>query len=87
MVDEWSKALYGKQSVYAIFFDFSKAFDLVDPELLLAKLNKLLPPMTTRWIANYLHGRKQRVNAGWLGLKISGQLSNDIKLSELKFWL
>ena len=64
VVDEWSKALDGKQSVYAIFFDFSKAFDLVDHELLLAKLNKLLPPMTTRWIANYLHGRKQRVKAG-----------------------
>jgi len=53
-----------KKTVYAIFFDFCKAFDLVDHELLRAKLDKYLPPMTTRWISSYLHGRKQRVKVG-----------------------
>ena len=61
VIDDWSRAIDNKQTVYAIFFDFSKAFDLVDHELLLKKLRDLLPPMSTKWIANYLSDRQQRV--------------------------
>ena len=45
----------------AIFFDFAKAFDLVDHEILLTKLEKILPSWLTSWIASYLINRKQRV--------------------------
>ena len=61
VIDDWSRALDNKQAVYAIFFDFSKAFDLFDHQLLMSKLAALLPPMATRWIAHYLSDRKQRV--------------------------
>ena len=44
----------------AIFFDFAKAFDLVDHELLLEKLQRLLPTWLVSWIAAYLSGGKQR---------------------------
>jgi hypothetical protein len=38
VVEDWNHAKYIKNSVEAIFFDFSKAFDLVDHETLLTKL-------------------------------------------------
>ena len=45
-----------------MFFDFSKAFDLVDYELFLRKLSTLLPRWIVSWIAAYLHDRVQRVH-------------------------
>jgi hypothetical protein len=45
----------------AIFFDFAKAFDIVDHERLLLKIEKMLPQWLIKWIANWLQGRKQRV--------------------------
>ena len=44
-----------------IFFDFAKAFHLVDHEVLLTNLDRLLPNWLTSWIASYLSNRKQRV--------------------------
>ena len=44
-----------------MFFDFSKAFDLVDHNILLNKINKYLPEWITQWIAQYLSNRSQRV--------------------------
>ena len=61
VIDDWSRAMDRKQTVYAIFFEFSKAFDLVDHQLLLQKIGRLLPPMAVRWITSYLNGRRQRV--------------------------
>ena len=61
VVDDWSKALDQRKSVHAIFFDFSKAFDLVDHRILLDKLAKILPVCITSWIAEYLSNRSQRV--------------------------
>ena len=51
----------GKSTVIAIFFDFAKAFDLVPHDLLLLKLDKVLPSWLVKWIAAYLSNRKQRV--------------------------
>ena len=46
----------------AIFFDFSKAFDLIGNELLLEKLLKLeIQTWLVSWVASYLINRKQRV--------------------------
>jgi hypothetical protein len=61
VIDDWSMAIDNKESMTAIFFDFAKAFDLVDHEILLTKLTRLLPDWLTSWIASYLTKRKQRV--------------------------
>ena len=63
VVEDWSQANDTKQQVYAIFFDFAKAFDLVDHRHLLTKLSAqgLLEPWTISWLAAYLSDRKQRV--------------------------
>ena len=50
-----------KYSVFAIFFDFVKAFDILVHEVLLQKLEKQLPIWLVSWIAAYLINRKQRV--------------------------
>jgi hypothetical protein len=61
VIDDWSMAIDRKESMLAIFFDFAKAFDLVDHEILLTKLDSLLPSWLVSWIASYLTKRKQRV--------------------------
>ena len=61
LIDDWSMAIDKKESILAIFFDFAKAFDLVNHEILLVKLQKILPSWVTSWIAAYLAQRKQRV--------------------------
>ena len=61
VVEDWSLTKEQKQTVLAIFFDFSKAFDLVDHEIILLKLLKHgLPPWLISWIASYLLNRSQR---------------------------
>ena len=61
VIEDSSFSVDRNKSVLAIFFDFSKAFDLVDHELLLEKLLKLeLPTWLVSWIASYLINRKQR---------------------------
>ena len=61
VIDDWGKAVDQNQTIQAIFFYFSKSFDLVDHEILLKKLEKILPKWITSWIAAYLTNRKQRV--------------------------
>ena len=61
VIEDSSFSVDRSKSVLAISIDFSKAFDLVDPELLLEKLLKLeLPTWLVSWIASYLINRKQR---------------------------
>ena len=64
VTDNWGQAMDVKKTIVAIFFDFAKAFDLVDHELLLEKLQRLLPTWLRSWIAAYLSGRKQQVKVG-----------------------
>ena len=47
--------------MHAIFFDFSKTFNLFNHEILLSKIQKILPKWMTSWIAEYLTNRRQRV--------------------------
>lgn len=63
VLEDWNQAIDQKASVHAVFFDFSKAFDLVDHQLLLTKISKLLSPWLVSWIAAYLTDRKQRVTS------------------------
>jgi hypothetical protein len=62
VLDDWNFAKDQKRAIIAIFFDFAKAFDMVNHELLLEKLVALnLPGWLTSWIAAFLTDRKQRV--------------------------
>jgi hypothetical protein len=44
VIDDWERALDNKKTIQAVFFYFSKAFDLVNHKRLMQKLKKLLPP-------------------------------------------
>ena len=61
VIEDWSQASDQHKQLLAIFFDFEKAFDLVDHALLLAKLSKYLPAWLISWLASYLAERQQRV--------------------------
>ncbi|XP_065643027.1 uncharacterized protein LOC136074618 [Hydra vulgaris] len=61
IIKDWSHAKDNNKSIYAIFFDFEKAFDLVSHDKLLLKLVNILPSWLTSWIAAYLSNRQQRI--------------------------
>ena len=62
VLDDWGRAIDdGHQKVISIFFDFAKAFDLVDHVRLLFKITPLLPQWLINWIVSWLSDRKQRV--------------------------
>ena len=62
LIDQWEEAIDNKKTIHSVFFDFQKAFDLVDHQILLNKLKRFkLPEWITSWIAQYLSGRRQRV--------------------------
>jgi hypothetical protein len=63
VIEDWSYARDQNLPTQAIFFDFAKAFDLVDHKILLEKLISQLPAWLVSWIAAYLSDRKQRVKA------------------------
>ncbi|XP_058032073.1 RNA-directed DNA polymerase from mobile element jockey isoform X1 [Ahaetulla prasina] len=57
-----TKLVDQRNAVNIIYLDFSKAFDKVDHNLLLDKVEKCgLDSTTTRWIRNWLTNRTQRV--------------------------
>ena len=67
MIHRWSEAT-DKLDHYVIrvaLLDFSKAFDLINHNILLAKLKQYdLPPHIRRWIATFLLDRTQQVKIG-----------------------
>ena len=64
VIEDWEWARDQKLAIHAIFFDFAKAFESIDHEILLALINELLPNWLTSWIAAYLSKRQQRVKVG-----------------------
>ena len=64
VIDDWGETKDRKDEITAIFFDFAKAFDLVDHGVLLEKLDGLFPQWLCRLIAEYLRSRVQRVKTG-----------------------
>jgi len=59
---KWLTALEDGGSVRALFVDFRKAFDLVDQNILITKLNKFnIPNCLLQWFQSYLSHRSQRV--------------------------
>ena len=64
VLHDWSEAKDHNEPVTAIFFNFAKAFDLLDHVILLTKLKKFLPRWLISWIAAYLTDRFQRIKSG-----------------------
>ena len=64
VIDDWGETKDRKDEITAIFFDFAKAFDLVDHGVLLEKLDRIFPEWLSRLIAAYLSLRRQRVKIG-----------------------
>ena len=60
--DKWSEELDNKNSIYAIYLDFQKAFDSVPHQRLLLELKGYeIQGRLPKWIENFLKDRKQRV--------------------------
>ena len=60
LVDKITKALDNKECVIGIFLDISKAFDTIDHEILLLKLEKYGTQGTEQqWLNDYLSNRRQ----------------------------
>ena len=73
MFHHWLRATDGTSStVRTILLDFRKAFDLVDHNILVAKLFSIgVKPTAVNWVIDFLRHRKQRVKinnivSGWL---------------------
>ncbi len=62
MIDEWVGLMLGNKITGILFVDFSKAFDMVDHNLLLIKLKKYnFHDNSLAWFKSYLSNRKQIV--------------------------
>ena len=76
MLEEWKKALDKKDNAGAILTDLSKAFDSLNHELLIAKLNAYgFDKESLEFIRSYLKERKQRTKVGsyystWKSIKL-----------------
>ena len=75
MVDSWLKALNAGKLVGCVMVDFRKAFDLVDHQILLKKIQSYKCSYSClSWFKSYLFHRTQRV-------AINNELSETSKLS------
>jgi Reverse transcriptase (RNA-dependent DNA polymerase) len=58
IIDQWARALDGGESAWAVFVDFTKAFDRVDHTLLLNEMLTLGAPfLLVEWMYYFLKGR------------------------------
>ena len=63
MIDRWLKTVDKGELIGAVFLDLSKAFDLLDHELLLQKLQKYKCSYTSlQWVPSYLNDRRHIVS-------------------------
>ena len=75
MADDWLHAIDIGRIIAALFVDLKRAFDTVDPPVLLTKLKrKGASDLALRWFKSYLNNRKQQV-------EIRGATSNSKNLS------
>ena len=74
ITDKWLKEMDDSKLVGTVFMDLSKAFDLVNHDVLRSKLVKYhLSPKALEWFTSYLSNRSQRCF-------ISGSLSSPLEL-------
>ena len=65
ITDRIQKAIENGQFSCGIFLDFSKAFDTVNHDILISKLNHYgVRGIAKEWFISYLHNRKQHVSIG-----------------------
>lgn len=65
LVTDLNQYNHNNQSSACVFIDFSKAFDCIQPNILLKKLKSYgLSVATLKWFANYFSGRTQMVRIG-----------------------
>ena len=65
IVDKIVQSLKKKESVIGVFLDFSKAFDTIDHNILLNKLDKYgIRGIANQWMKSYLSQREQAVQYG-----------------------
>uniref|UniRef100_A0A914P0M0 Reverse transcriptase domain-containing protein n=1 Tax=Meloidogyne incognita TaxID=6306 RepID=A0A914P0M0_MELIC len=61
-MQDWYNSLDRKIGTDVIYFDFQKAFDKVDHEILIRKLQEIkIDKLTIRWVANFLNNRSHIV--------------------------
>lgn len=69
VTEKITKALENKQKIALIMCDLSKAFDTVDHEILLSKLDHYgISGVAGSWMRSFLTGRKQRVHLNEQGV-------------------
>lgn len=89
VIHAWQSVLDRGGAVRALFVDFKKAFDTVNHNLLLRKLqNKNIPHCLIKWFYSYLDQRSQRVRIGtnrssWL--QLNGAMPQGSWLGPLSF--
>ena len=65
MTHHWHSVVDKCQSVRIVFVDFAKAFDHIDHNILVDRMQSLgLSDVIVRWMCAFLEGRHQRVKIG-----------------------
>lgn len=65
VISEWKESMSKKQITVAVFIDLKRAFETIDRDILLKKLNRTGVRNTAlEWFRSYLTGRKQRTIIG-----------------------
>lgn len=65
LIHGWLQQLENNKAVRILLIDFSKAFDLVDHNILINKISNIgTPPFLTAWLHSFLCERRQRVKIG-----------------------
>lgn len=73
---EWKAALNDSKIIIAVFLDFQRAFETIDPDILIKKLAKYgVSGASLRWFRTYLTNRRQTVK---LGETVSNELYNGL---------
>ena len=91
LTHNWLKALDSPQSktIRACMIDFSKAFDRIDHNILLLKLQILgVPPILLNWCADFLKDRNLRVKLGQIKSswrQLNGSVPQGTKLGPIFF--
>lgn len=73
---EWKQAQNDSKIIIAVFLDFQRAFETIDPQLLVHKLSKYgVQAKSLDWFESYLSNRRQVVR---IGEQTSSELSNEL---------